>query len=232
MTILWGQFALFVNLFPLSMICPLSFQPNHTSPWWHSYHCGSFLSVAWFSEIIRDGQVQRGVSISLWAVNVTVSPTTTFDSSGARWEERHMAHWFLEDTHSHAHTQSQFLSCGHASLHTKIPTLPHKQPCQHTGHIIVFWSKRTSLYVCMFSAVQSMWHPHPPKKFNIWKPDDLKLRSHRLISMIGSFTPVKTVPVYSADYTHAICCYISTSSLCGGLNLLPLQSRLHCSDSF
>lgn len=184
------------------------------------------------SEIIRDGQVQQGVSISLWAVNVTVSPTTTFVSSGAHREEKHMAHWFLEDTHSHAHTQLQFVSRAHASLHTETQTLPLEQTRQHTGHVIVFWSKRTTLYVCMFSAVQSMWHHQPTKKFNIWKPDDFKVRSFWLISMIGSFTPVKTIPVYSADYTHAICrrC-ISTSSLCGSLNLLPLQNPPHCSDS-
>lgn len=143
------------------------------------------------SEIIRDGQVQQGVSISLWAVNVTVSPTTTFVSSGAHREEKHMAHWFLEDTHSHAHTQLQFVSRAHASLHTETQTLPHEQTRQHTGHVIVFWSKRTTLYVCMFSAVQSMWHHQPTKKFNIWKPDDFKVRSYWLISMIGSFTPVR-----------------------------------------
>lgn len=95
-------------------------------------------------------------------------------------------------THTHMHTHSYNL-CRVHMLHCtqKYKTLPHKQTRQHTGHITVFWSKCTTLYACMFSAVQSMWHPQPIKKSSIWKLDDIKVQLYWLISITGSFKPVR-----------------------------------------
>lgn len=78
------------------------------------------------SEVITPHQVQRGVSVSLWAVNVTAALAVTPVSSEAHWDEKNMHQWLMEDTlrhrrlHRHKHVVFVLWICTAAQKHHTI----------------------------------------------------------------------------------------------------------------
>lgn len=115
-----------VNVLPLSTVSYLTSSVHYLFNRITPLQCDIHIIVCLFfrrhgSEIITGCQVQQGVSISLWAVNVTMSLTTTSVTSAAHREEKDMDHWFIKDTHSHAHVRSTHVFVLHCTQTCKHP---------------------------------------------------------------------------------------------------------------